>query len=203
MIGIIQRILLDLLEDTGGETLRHAVMDRADVPRDRDYRIDQNYPDDECLRLIQGAVAETGLSEDVLNEKYAQAFLAEARNLFPEFFKMSSSSEEFLLRQATIHGVISSGLKKPEERQKVKDKFSARRIRPGFVEITYRSPNQLCGLFRALAHEVAGLYGETLTVECADCMKRGDEACRFELHWDSAGLTADQPVTAPGVAIGE
>lgn len=184
MIGIIQRILLDLLEETGGEALRHAVMDRADVPRDRNYRIDQNYPDDECLRLIHSAVTETGLSEDQINALYATAFLKEARNLFPQFFNMASSSEEFLLRQATIHGVIASGLKKPEERQVVKDKFSARRIEPGFVEITYRSPNQLCGLFRALAHEVAGLYGESLTVDCADCMKRGDPACRFELRWD-------------------
>ena len=98
MIGIIQRILLDLLEETGGEALRHTVMDRADVPRDRNYRIDQNYPDDECLRLIYSAVTETGLSEDQINALYATAFLKEARNLFPQFFSMASSSEEFLLR---------------------------------------------------------------------------------------------------------
>ncbi|HBS43066.1 MAG TPA: heme NO-binding protein [Oceanospirillales bacterium] len=184
MIGIIQRVLLDLLEETGGEPLKFAVMDRAGVPHDRDFRIDQNYPIDECLKLIQGAVDETGLSEDAINVLYAKAFLKEARNLFPQFFMMAKSSEQFLLRQATIHGVIASGLKKPEERQVVKDKFSARSIEPGFVEVTYRSPNKLCGLFRALAHEVAGIYGECLTVHCADCMKRGDDACRFELRWE-------------------
>ncbi len=195
MIGIIQRVLLNLLEETGGETLRFAVMDRAGVPHDRTFRIDQNYPDDECLRLIQGAVDETGLSEDEINALYAKAFLKEAHTLFPQFFLMAKTSEQFLLRQATIHGVIASGLKKSEERQMVKDKFSARSIEPGFVEVTYRSPNKLCGLFRALAHEVAAMYGEIVTVDCADCMKRGDEACRFELRWEK--------VARPGEVLSE
>ena len=195
MIGIIQRVLLDLLEETGGEPLKFAVMDRAGVPHDRSFRIDQNYPDDECLRLIQAAVDETGLSEDEVNVLYAKAFLKQANTLFPQFFMMAKTSEQFLLRQASIHGVIASGLKKPEERQVVKDKFAARSIEPGFVEVTYRSPNKLCGLFRALAHEVAAMYGESLTVECADCMKRGDDACRFELRW--------QAVAWPGEVLSE
>ena len=90
MIGIIQKVLLDLLEETGGKPLLGAVLKRAEVPENVTFRIDQNYSDDEFHRLLQASSDETGLSEDELSALYAKAFLKRARDLFPRFFDMSS-----------------------------------------------------------------------------------------------------------------
>ena len=185
MIGIIQKVLLDLLEETGGAPLVTDVLRRAEVHEDVTYRIDQNYSDDEFHRLLQASGEATGLSESELCVLYAKAFLTRARDLFPRFFEMSSSSEEFLLRQATIHAVMASGLKTSEDRKAVTDKFSAEQIRPGFVRVHYRSANKLCELYKALAHEVASLYGEKLQISCEHCMKRGDAECRFAINWQT------------------
>jgi hypothetical protein len=186
MIGIIQKVLVDLLVSTGGTPLKQAVFARAGVPFDQTFRIDQNYADDECLRLIHATVAETGLSEQKIYALYAKAFLQEARNLFPRFFEMSASSESFLMRQATIHAVMASGLQHSVDRKKVTDKFSATQLAPGKIQIEYRSANLLCGIFKALAHELAGLYNESVTISCARCVKRGNSECCFVLQWPYA-----------------
>ena len=196
MIGIIQKVLLDLLEEPGGKPLLGAVLKRAEVPEDVTYRIDQNYSDDEFHRLLKASSDETGLSEDELSALYAKAFLKRARDLFPRFFDMSSSSEEFLLRQATIHAVMASGLKTQEDRKAVTDKFSAEQIRPGFVRVNYRSANKLCALYKALAHEVAALYGEKLQISCERCMKRGDAECCFAINWQTP-----RPVSLSDTAV--
>ena len=90
---------------------------------------------------------------------------------------------------------MASGLKTSEDRKAVTDKFSAEQVRPGFIRVSYRSANKLCELYKALAHEVAFLYGEKLQITCEHCMKRGDTECRFAINWQTprsvtqAGLT--------------
>ncbi|MEC7546968.1 MAG: heme NO-binding domain-containing protein [Pseudomonadota bacterium] len=182
MIGIIQKVLIDLLHDTGGEELVANVLSEAGVPADVTYRIDQNYSDDEFNRLLSASAVITGLSVGELSALYAKAFLNRAKVLFPRFFEMSSSSEEFLMRQATIHAVMASGLKTQDERKAVTDKFSAERIRPGFVRVTYRSANKLKDLYIALAHEVAAIYDEKIQVQCDET---GENEYCFELKWQA------------------
>jgi len=187
MIGIIQKILLELLEEAGGDTLKHAVLDRAGVDRNASFRIDQSYSDAEFMRLLQASAEETGMNEEEISGLYARTFLTKAQELFPRFFQMATSSEDFLMRQATIHAVMASGLRASEDRKQVNDKFTAQRIEPGLVRVDYRSKNQLCALYRALAHEVAGLYDETVDITCEQCVKRGDECCSFLLNWPKPG----------------
>lgn len=107
MIGIIQKVLLDLLEETGGKPLLGAVLKRAEVPENVTFRIDQNYSDDEFHRLLQASSDETGLSEDELSALYAKAFLKRARDLFPRFFDMSSSSSSNLARLTMVSTIAA------------------------------------------------------------------------------------------------
>ena len=74
MIGIIQKVLLDLLEETGGKPLLGAVLKRAEVPENVTFRIDQNYSDDEFHRLLQASSDETGLSEDELSHHITKVY---------------------------------------------------------------------------------------------------------------------------------
>ena len=91
---------------------------------------------------------------------------------------------------------MASGLKTQEDRKAVTDKFFAEQVRPGFVRVNYRSPNKLCALYKALAHEVAALYGEKLQVSCERCMKRGDAECCFAINWQTP-----RPVSLSDTAV--
>lgn len=183
MIGIIQQVLLDFLEQHGGNELKQRVLTTANVDPSINYRIDKNYSDDECLRLINAAVIETGLSETTVYQHYATAFLKKAQALFPRFFEIADDSEGFLLRQARIHAVMASGLKRQDERQHVNDKFSATSVEPGKVRVIYRSANGLCRLYQALAFEVAALYDDKIEFEEPCCMHQGAVHCEFLISW--------------------
>lgn len=183
MIGIIQQVLLELLEQHGGNELKQRVLTTANVDPSINYRIDKNYSDDECLRLIAASVEETGFTESEVYALYASAFLKKARSLFPRFFEIADDSEGFLLRQARIHAVMASGLKQQDERQHVNDKFSASPIEPGVVRVIYRSPNGLCRLYQALAFEVASLYGDEIEFNEPCCMHKGAVHCEFIITW--------------------
>ncbi len=87
------------------------------------------------------------------------------------------------MRQATVHAVMASGLQHSEDRKQVTDKFSATQLSSGLVRIGYRSPNLLCGLFKALVHEVSRIYNETVSISCARCVKEGQNNCSFNLQW--------------------
>lgn len=194
MIGIIQNVLMDLLVSTGGESLKQSVLQHAGLPPDMHFRIDQNYSDIDCLKLIDAAAVETGLSVNEVYALYATAFINQARDLFPRFFEISKTSEEFLMRQATVHAVMASGLQHSEDRKQVTDKFSATQLSPGLVRIDYRSPNLLCGLFKALVHEVSSIYNETVSISCARCVKEGQSECSFNLQWPQSKSVQHQHV---------
>ena len=187
MIGIIQKVLVDLLESVGGADLKTKVMVRAGVDPTMTFRIDQNYPDDECMRLIDAAVTETGHSPEEIYQLYAKAFLDEVIILFPRFFEMSPDSKAFLQRQGKIHGIMAAGLRGEQAQRRVTDKFEAELVDEGDLRVFYRSPNRLCGLFKALAIEVGLMYQETISVQCEQCAKKTPNAeCVFRLHWHTA-----------------
>jgi hypothetical protein len=184
MIGIIQKVLVELLENVGGNELRTKVMERAGVDPATKYRIDQNYSDAECMRLIEASIAETGHSPEEIYTLYAKAFLDEANKLFPRFFQMSENSQAFLQRQAKIHAIMAAGLRGEQAQKRVTDKFEAGLLDNGDMRVFYRSPNRLCGLFEALAVECGNYYNENVIVNCENCAKKtGSDACVFRLNW--------------------
>ena len=115
MIGIIQQVLLELLEQHGGNELKQRVLTTANVDPSINYRIDKNYSDDECLRLIAASVEETGFTESEVYALYASAFLKKGMIFISSIFEIADDSEGFLLRQARIHAVVA-GLKLWDER---------------------------------------------------------------------------------------
>jgi len=199
IIGLIQRVLLNTLTKTGGDELRHRVMDRAGVERDRQFRIDTNYSDTECLQLFAMAKEETGCSEDELFKLFATEFVSETRVIFPKFYEQCANSEDFLRRQAAIHSLIGSSVRDEKQKQAINDKFKIEDSSPGNLMVHYNSPNKLCGLYHALAHSVADSFGDKLTVRTVNCAKKNGKGtrCEFLVTWlrpvDTS--TADQTVT--------
>jgi hypothetical protein len=182
MLGLIQKLLLDLVEDKAGAEGVSEVMLRAGVPPDRVFRIGEAYSDEEWQRLLRAACEVLHCSDAECMDAYAEVFGRDALSRFPKWFEMSANSREFLERQVTIHNVFASGVRDPGARKAVVDKFRIEK-RAGEIVTHYRSPNRLCSLYKALARWMFRHYGDEATIEEPKCMLRGDAECELHVSW--------------------
>lgn len=178
-------MVLNTLTKSGGDDLRNRVLDRAGIERDREFRIDTNYSDTECLELLDAATEEIGCTEKELFDLFSAQFVAETREIFPQFYSGCKNSEEFLRKQVAIHALIGASLRDKGQRQAINDKFVIEDTAPGSLTVRYNSPNKLCGLYHSLAHAVAESYKDTLTVRTICCSKKSGTgtACEFLVSW--------------------
>ncbi len=175
-------MLLDLVEEKAGTEAVSEVMRRAGVQPDRTFRIGEVYSDEEWQRLLLAACDVLHCSETEAMDAYADVFGRDALSRFPRWFEMSANSREFLERQITIHNVFASGVRDPDARKAVVDKF---RLEKHDREIVthYRSPNRLCALYKALARWMFRYYGDEGVIEEPKCMHRGDAECELHVIW--------------------
>jgi hypothetical protein len=197
MIGLIQHVLLHLLDDSGVPGARAEVLRRVGLPEDTHFRLDTDYDDAQVDALLDQACAVLHLTRDQAFEAYASAFLADTRERFPAFYAMSADSRAFLARQAAIHNVMASGLRNPDRRRQINDKFHITALDNGDLRVRYDSPRRWCGLYLALAREVAHFYGDHLEVTVAQCRQRGDAQCIFQLHWPELRPSSETALTQP------
>ncbi|WP_162628839.1 heme NO-binding domain-containing protein [Marinobacter bohaiensis] len=186
MIGLIQKVLLELVESEGGPEALAEVRAKAELAPGQDFRIDTDYDDGQCLRLIRAAQSHFQLDEEALWALYADYFINISRRMFPMFYQVSGSARDFLKRQPAVHATLAAGLRDEDERDRVRDKFSVREQGDRLL-VTYGSPNRLCGLYEALFRRLLQEYGETGQFVVERCRKRGDAACRFCLQVEAAG----------------
>jgi hypothetical protein len=202
MIGMIQKVLLSLLEQEGGIALKERVLARAGLPPDARFRINADYADEDVHALLVASQEEAGLSRAELMDRYATHFLDHAQSLFPRFFEMSDGVKDFLIRQPVIHASFAAGLRAAEARQAVVDKFSVQVQEDGALEVSYRSPNRLCDLYQALVRALARRYEEDVAVEVLQCARRCEaEACVMRAYWPSR-QRAIGGVACPGTEHG-
>lgn len=183
MIGVIQRVLVDVIREHGGDAAVVAIAGRAGLQGEPEFRIDRDYDDAECLRLIEATAEHFELTEDALYRIYADRFIRESRERFPMFYQMSANAREFLERQPRIHSTLAASLRTEASRDRVRDKFDVR-VEGDDLQVVYRSPNRLCGLYEALFYRLLEEFGETGTLQVKACQKRGDPACEFCLKTD-------------------
>jgi hypothetical protein len=183
MVGVIQKILLDLVEGEAGPEAVLEVRQRAGVPAERTFRIDTAYADDEWNRLLQAACEVLNVSREQALDLYAEYFCQDALRRWPTWFRMSETSRQFLERQPTIHNCFATGVRDPEARRAVEDKFRIER-RHDEIITHYRSPNDLCDLYEALARWIIRHYGEKATIWQTRCTRRGDSECEIHVRWE-------------------
>ena len=182
MIGLIQKILLDLVEEKAGPEAVTAIKRAAGVPPDRIFRLGEVYSDTEWQNLLSATCRVLGGNEEQVMELYADVFGRDALIRFSKWFEMSANSREFLERQITIHNVFASGVRDPDSRKAVVDKFHIETFDDKIVT-HYRSPNKLCSLYKALARWMFKFYGDEAVIEETRCMHRGDEECEIHVIW--------------------
>jgi hypothetical protein len=197
MIGLIQKILLDLVEEKAGPEAVKDVKRSAGVPLDRIFRIGEVYSDTEWQNLFSASCRVLGADEDHVMELYADAFGRDALVRFSKWFEMSANSREFLERQIIIHNVFASGVVDPNSRKAVVDKFRIETFDDKIVT-HYRSPNKLCSLYKALARWMFTHYADDAVIEETKCMHRGDEECEIHVIWKNLKRSNEthSPVTS-------
>lgn len=183
MIGLIQKIVIDLVEASGGVDAVAKVRARAELPSDRFYRIGEVYADDEFQRLLAASVEVLGLTEEQFLDAYADKFGNEVKGRFKKFFELAKSSRQFLEFQTTIHNTFASSLADPIERKAVNDKFHVQTIDLNHMITHYRSPNRLCKLYRSLGSWIAKHYGDEISFTEPRCLLHGDDECEIHVHW--------------------
>ena len=183
MVGLIQRILLEMIEHQAGQAGLTRVITRVGIPADREFRLDTNYCDVEFQQLYQATMEELGVDQEGLEILYARHFLNDAQKRWPMWFSMSKNAREFLLRQPKIHNGIASAMSNEEDRSRMKDKFHFEE-HPQHIVIHYRSEHKLCGLFKNLVNEVLKLYQERASITESCCLKHGDAECCISVSWD-------------------
>lgn len=182
MVGLIQKVLFDLIHEKAGPDAVAEIKRRALVPPERRFRLDGVYADDEWQRLLAASCDVLGLSQAEVETVYADFFARDMIRRWPVWFAMSANARQFLERQPTIHNTFATGVRDPGARRGIEDKFRIE-SREHEVVAHYRSPNQLCGLYVALARWVLNHYGEEATIEETSCLKRGDAECEIHIRW--------------------
>lgn len=184
MVGLIHRMLLELLDELIGADAVGVILQRAKIAKDTEFRIDTNYSDEQFRTLLTCVIEETGLGRDALEKRFATHFLQDAKARWPMWFKMSSTAREFLLRQPKIHNGFASSMSSEADRTLINDKFHVDE-NAAAITVHYKSPNQLCGLYKALAQEVLDDYGEQAEITESLCLKNGDSECCIKVEWSA------------------
>lgn len=186
MIGFIQKVLFDMIVDKGGKDALDEVKQLANVPMDRDFQINLAYPDNEWQRLLAATLQVLKITPDQVFDLYADYFCKDAIKRFPTWFKSCKNSYEFLLIQPTIHNCFATGLVDAKDRKAVNDKFIVEKF-PNRITTHYRSCNQLCGLYKALARWVINYYKDEAIIDEKKCLKLGASECEIDIQWSILG----------------
>lgn len=189
MVGLIQKVLFDLIDTVAGPEAIAEVRRRAQLPDDRKYRLDTVYPDDEWQRLLRATCEVLGKPQDEVEVIYADFFGRDALRRWPVWFETSANARQMLERQQTIHNTFATGVSDPGARRGIRDKFRLEKHEHDLV-VHYKSPNQLCGLYKALARWVLNHYQEPAQIEEVRCTKRGDAECEIHIRWQEGRTSA-------------
>ena len=123
MIGYIHRILFGLIESAGGVEAVAEIRLRAGVPEDRYFAMNEVYCDGEWQRLLEATCEVLGLSQDEVEQAFADYFCKDALARWPVWFQTSKTARDLLEKQRVIHNRSASGLRDPEQRALVEKKF--------------------------------------------------------------------------------
>jgi hypothetical protein len=182
MVGLIFKVLIDLVKTAGGDDAVNKIKLKAEVPPDREYMLNAVYDDAEWRRLVGATCEVLGITAEQAEQAYADFFFKDALARWRMWFQMSKNSREFLLRQPAIHNSLASGVNEEAQRNAIADKFHIEATEGGIVT-HYRSGNGHCGLYKALARCIIKHYGDEATIEERRCARRGAEECEIHVQW--------------------
>ena len=173
MHGVIFSSFRDYLTTTFGGEMTQSVFAGGGA-----YLLSETYPDEELLTFVGRAAESTGTDVDALVHDFG-IFTAQTTfaRLYPAFFAIAPSARAFLLTVETrIHELVRATIPNAEPPQ-----LHITELGEDGVSIVYTSARRLCPLLRGLVEGTARHYGETAHIEEHTCMRRGADACTFDV----------------------
>lgn len=152
------------------------------------------YSDKALLEGVSAACRVTGEPADKLLREYGRYFIINGltRHLCAYILTQVHSGRELLLAMHDAHEQMS---RLPDGLTPPLFKYAALPDNePNGLTLIYDSPRKLCTLLMGAIEGAAMRYGERVHIVEQTCMKRGDTACRFEIHFFPA---ASVPMESP------
>lgn len=186
MVGLIQKILIDMIKGVSDEKTLIEIKKLAGLPIDKEFQINLVYSDEEWHRLLKATHKILKVTPEQADVIYAEYFLKDALHRFPTWFDMSKNSYELLLIQPTIHNCFATGVANKESRDAINDKFRVEKLQDKIIT-HYKSPNGHCNLYKELAKSVINHYHDEATIDEKSCMKLGADECEIHIEWTKLG----------------
>jgi hypothetical protein len=173
MHGVVFQSLVGFLREELGAARAAAVIGG------RDHSPDETFDDSELFHIVARAVGATGTEVDELYRAFGRyTALAPFKAMFPDYYASHTGARSFLLDvEEEIHRIVRGtvpGAHPPHLRVVPLGSIG--------VVITYTSDRQLCRLLEGLVEGTAEHYGEQVSIDEAQCMRRGDAACVFHVE---------------------
>lgn len=170
MKGVVFNLLEKVVTEKYGEETWDTLLDSTG--QEGAYTAVGSYPDEEFSSLVGAASAELEVPADDLVRWFGRSSLPLLRERYPVFFN-HQSTRSFIL---TLNDVIHPEVRKLFPGADVPD-FDFDSPSEDQVALGYRSPRKLCSFAEGLIEGAAEYFGEEVSMEQLQCMKRGDEKC--------------------------
>jgi hypothetical protein len=171
MKGVVFNLLEAVVRRDHGDDTWEDLLEAAHA--DGAYTSLGNYPDDEMMRLVAAAAAALNMPPDEVVRWFGRNSLPLLAKKHPHFFETHRSTRPFLL---TLNDVIHSEVRKLYPGADV-PVFTYDTSLPDVLLMHYRSRRKLCALAEGFIEATATHFGEELSLDQPECMKRGDEKC--------------------------
>ena len=79
MVGLIHKILFNMLESTAEPEVALEIRRRAEVPADKEFHINEVYDDEEWQRLFAATISVLNLTQEQVEEVYAEHFIKDGQ----------------------------------------------------------------------------------------------------------------------------
>jgi hypothetical protein len=181
MKGIVFNLFEAVVRRDYGEDTWEALLEAANV--DGAYTSLGNYSDEEMMKLVGFASSALKMPADDVVRWFGRNALPLLAKKHPHFFEPHQSTRPFLL---TLNDVIHSEVRKlyPGSELPV---FSYDTSSSEVLLLHYRSPRKLCALAEGFIEATAAHYGEELSLDQPECMKRGDDKCVLRVSVKKTG----------------
>lgn len=172
MHGIVFHELEQFVSARFGAAAWPDLLDKAGL-FGRKYDPLESYDDGEVLGLLEAATRATGLSADVILEKFGEFIAPDLLQAFWAVVRPEWKALDLLEHTETaIHSVVR--LRSPNATPPT---LRTERRGPDEVVIYYGSPRKLCALARGIVRGVGTHYDQALEITEPACMHRGAPEC--------------------------
>ena len=194
MKGIIFTVLNELVEEKFGFLAWENML--TQTGDDGIFAAPDTYEDERLFALVGALAEESGLPAEALLRAYGEYAVPKFAEFYPVFFEQAGSLKEFLL---SVDSIIHVEVQKlyPEARL---PSIWYDGTGDQTVVMNYQSDRKLCVLAEGLITGAAAYFGNSITIEQAQCQHRGDDHC--EIRVVVGAVTEDAVSEAPVTVAG-